>query len=84
MRATIAAALLALAALAAGCAAGPEESAQDARECPEGGSAYHEAGTEGQATGDAADACPEGVEDESVKQTVEQDATGEGASTSRT
>ena len=70
--------LSALAALAiAGCAAGPDEATQDeARTCPEGASPYHEAGTEGQASGGASDPCPEGIDDTSTKETAEQDATG--------
>lgn len=76
MRAILLVALLGALAIA-GCAAGPDEATQDeARTCPESSSPYHEAGTEGQATGGASDACPEGVDETSTKETAEQDATG--------
>jgi len=72
MRANATMALALLALLAAGCAAGPDEVRTDeTRPCPEESSPYHEAGTEGAATGGAADDCPTGVGEDSTKETAE-------------
>lgn len=64
-------ALALLVALAAGCAAGPDESTGDA-DCPEDASAYHEGGTGGEATGDATAGCPEGALNDSTMETIEE------------